>query len=186
MNWLQKEKLDNAISFFAQEHETQTGKTLPQTFLYKYLAFLEFEILKETGNIVFDLKYSAMEYGPVPIELYSEKEKLNNEIFEFVDRGNSQYIVKSKKKPDLDYFNLDELKVMRSLIKEYAHDFATTSEISENSHKKIKSWQAAYLRKPNSIMDFSDTFETKNKKAADLSFQEENYFTRRELKEKFS
>ncbi|GAG44260.1 unnamed protein product, partial [marine sediment metagenome] len=36
-----KEKSDNAICFFAFNHKRKTGKYLPQTFLYKYLAFLD-------------------------------------------------------------------------------------------------------------------------------------------------
>ena len=43
----QKEKIENAICFFASEHQKKTKHPLYQTFLYKYLAFLDFESLRE-------------------------------------------------------------------------------------------------------------------------------------------
>jgi hypothetical protein len=37
-----KERIDNAVLFFAQKHHQKTKKYLSQTVLYKYLAFFEF------------------------------------------------------------------------------------------------------------------------------------------------
>ena len=44
----QKEKIENAVCFFASKHKEYTGKNLYQTSLFKYLALFEIEYLKET------------------------------------------------------------------------------------------------------------------------------------------
>lgn len=57
----QKEKIENAICFFAYEHKKATRKFLTQTYLYKYLALFDFKCLEETGKPALGLKYMAME-----------------------------------------------------------------------------------------------------------------------------
>ncbi|MGH2575337.1 MAG: hypothetical protein ACRDFC_06525, partial [Ignavibacteria bacterium] len=57
----QKEKIINSILFFAKEHKNKTRKPLLQTFLYKYLAFLDFKSVEETGLPALGLTYLAME-----------------------------------------------------------------------------------------------------------------------------
>lgn len=49
------EKLKNAICFFANEHEKLTRKPLSQTFLYKYLAFLDFKSIEHRAGHRADL-----------------------------------------------------------------------------------------------------------------------------------
>ena len=66
-----KERIENAMFFFAQKHHQKTKNYLSQTFLYKYLAFFEFRYLKATGDMPLELTYKAMERGPVPMEIYN-------------------------------------------------------------------------------------------------------------------
>ena len=51
MQFYKKERVDNAILFFAQKHYKKTKKYLSQTALYKYLAFFEFRYLKKAGDM---------------------------------------------------------------------------------------------------------------------------------------
>jgi hypothetical protein len=79
----QMEKIENAICFFAKEHQKKARKPLYQTFLYKYLAFLDFISLRETGQPALGLRYLAMEKGPVPIEIYDKKESYSTPLWPF-------------------------------------------------------------------------------------------------------
>lgn len=87
------EKIKNAICYFAAEHEKKTKKHLSQTFLYKYLAFLDFESLSDTGHPVLGLKYKAMGRGPVPIEIYDKRKDLKTECFEFKELEDEKFII---------------------------------------------------------------------------------------------
>ena len=69
----QKERLENALLFFSQEHHKKTKKYPLQTVLYKYLAFFEFRYLEKTGIMPLELHYRAMKNGPVPIEIYDKR-----------------------------------------------------------------------------------------------------------------
>jgi len=86
----QKEKIENAICFFAHEHMKKTRQSLYQTFLYKYLAFLDFEILKETGRPCLGLSYMAMEHGPVPMEIYGKLHEWKSSCFTFTEEQDNK------------------------------------------------------------------------------------------------
>jgi len=173
-----KEKLLNAICFFAIEHHKKTSKPLYQTYLYKYLALLEFKSIEETGRPVFGLTYIAMDKGPVPIELYNKREDIDTEFFRFKDQGDGKFIIIPKiKSANLDYFSPYEIEQMRRLIEIYANRFVFSSEMSEASHQEIKAWQKAWRAQPNSIIDYDFCFDEniKEKREAELSDAEENY-----------
>lgn len=180
-----KEKIDNAICFFAKKHKEKTSKNLYQTFLYKYLAFLEFNILKKTGHPVFDLDFLAFERGPVPKEIYDNRKNLDNELFKFERISDNEYGVKeiyiivSKSDPDLDYFSDIEIEEMNNLITIFATQYATSSIISEASHEKIKAWKKTWKNNPNGLMNYDFTFEgdLHDKPEKSLSFAEECYLT---------
>jgi len=179
----QKEKLENAICFFASEHQKVTHRPLPQTFLYKYLAFLDFRILEETGIPTLGLEYMAMERGPVPIQLYRDRDKIKSNCFEFKNLGGNLYVVVAKGKPDLDFFSDHEIKEMGRLIEIYADRFVKASDISEASHEDIMAWKKAWKKKQNSLIDYDFAFDediySKPKKS--LSFAEECYLTYKAL-----
>ena len=52
-----EEKIKNAICFFAFEHERLTSGPLTHASLYKYLAFLDYASIEETGAPALGLLY---------------------------------------------------------------------------------------------------------------------------------
>ena len=181
----QKEKIENAITFFAARHKKATRKPLSQTFLYKYLAFLDFTSLEETGRPALGLRYKAMERGPVPIEIYSKREDLKTPVFEFRKVGETQFVVMPKQDPNLDYFSRYEIDLMDRLIEIYADVFVRAGDISEASHQEIKAWKKAWDKQPNSIIDYELTFNNGFlfKQEDQLTLAEENYLIYKGIEE---
>jgi hypothetical protein len=179
----QTEKIENAICFFASEHKKKTRKPLYQTFLYKYLAFLDFEGLKETGRPVLGLKYRAMDKGPVPIEIYNKRSDYQTPLFIFQKDPEGKITILPKKKPDLQYFSKYEKGLMEKLIEIYADQFIPTKLISNASHEEILAWERTWAEKPNSMIDDRMTFagDVLAKEDSELSYPEENYLIYRAL-----
>ena len=179
----QKEKIENAICYFASEHYKTTHKPLTQTYLYKYLAFLDFKSLEDTGKPALGLEYVAMDHGPVPIKIYRDRDKIKSNCFDFRSSGKNVYVVVAKGTPDLDFFSDQEIKEMRRLIEIYADQFVKASDMSEASHQSIKAWKRAYKKKPNSIIDYDLAFDEDiySKPEKSLSFAEECYLTYKAL-----
>jgi uncharacterized phage-associated protein len=173
----QTEKIENAICFFAFDHRKKTKKPLHQTFLYKYLAFLDFEAIKETGHPVLGLKYKAMKWGPVPEEIYNKKDNYKTPLFVFQKNSKEDIEVIPKKKPDLQFFSKYEIGLMEKLIEIFADKFIYTGLISDASHEAILAWKRTWHDKPNSIIDYRLTFtgEILLKQDAELTYPEENY-----------
>jgi hypothetical protein len=160
----QKERIDNALLFFAQNHYKKTKKYLSQTFLYKYLAFFEFRYLKKAGDMPLELTYKAMEHGPVPMEIYNNRDNPNyfsKIVFEPIQTksGKSMYLVKPKGTFDSDYFADAELKEMNELIDIFAKRWVGATEMSEASHQDIKAWKKTYYRQPNDNIDPIEEFD---------------------------
>ena len=181
----QKEKIENAICFFASKHRERTKKPLTQTFLYKYLAFLDFKSLEETGHPALGLKYLAMGKGPVPIEIYSKRKTLKTECFEFREVEENKFVVIPKGRPNLEVFSPYEIKKMQQLIEIYADTFVKTSDISEASHQDIKAWRKAYKKKENSIIEYELQFDgdVMHKKPKELTHAEENFLIYKSIEE---
>ena len=166
MNAYYEAKLNTAIAWFAKKHLERTGKYLTQLGLFKYLALLEFRSVRERGVPVFGLKYVAMKWGPVPQELYQKFKKsslLQTELYQ-VKRGKEQnrevvFILPSSKEVDTNLFSPWELQVMKDLVEIYGDRWIDTKIFSEASHQKIKAWQKAYQKKPNSVIKFEDEIE---------------------------
>jgi uncharacterized phage-associated protein len=179
----QKEKIENAICYFASEHYKATRKPLTQTYLYKYLAFLDFKSLEDIGKPALGLEYIAMERGPVPIKIYGERDKIKSSCFEFKNIGKNVYVVMAKGKPDLDFFSDHEIREMKRLIEIYADRFVHASDMSEASHQDIKAWKKAWKKKPNSMIDYDLAFDENilSKPTGSLSFAEECYLTYKAL-----
>ncbi len=155
----QKEKVENAICFFATEHQKATKQPLYQIFLYKYLAFLEFDCIKNVGRPSLGLKYLAMKKGPVPIEIYNKRDAYRTNCFEFRKVGQDKYIIVPNGRPDLSYFSPYEISMMKRLIEIFADRFVTSNEMSEASHEEIKAWKKAWNRKENSSIEFEEEFD---------------------------
>ena len=164
LSMYRKERIENALLFFAQNHYKKTKKYLSQTFLYKYLAFFEFRYLKAVGNMPLELTYKAMERGPVPVEIYDNRaipnyfSKVIFEPFQMRD-GKIGYLVKPNGKFNPDYFAEAELEEMNKLIEIFAQQWVGTTEMSEASHQDIKSWKKTYSRQPNADIDPIEEFD---------------------------
>lgn len=154
----QKEKTENAICFFAKEHQKKARKPLYQTFLYKYLAFLDFTSLKETGEPALGLRYRAMERGPVPIDIYDKRETYSSPLAKFVKDERGGIMVIARKEPDLDYFSPYEIELMSRLIEIYARSYIPTKLVSDASHQEIAAWKNTWQTKPNSLIDYASEF----------------------------
>lgn len=181
----QKEKIENAICFFASEHSKRTKKPLYQLFLYKYLAFLDFKSIEETGRPVLGLKYMAMDRGPVPIEIYDARKVLKTECYEFRNVEENKYVIIPKGNPNLDYFSAYEIKKMHELVEIYADIFVKASDISEASHQDIKAWRRTWKEKPNSIIEYELQFDDdiKHKDAKELTPAEESFLIYKSIEE---
>ena len=181
----QKEKIENAICFFASEHRKRTKKPLYQIFLYKYLAFLDFKSIEEMGRPVLDLKYKAMDKGPVPIEIYNARKFLKTECYEFRNVEENKYVIIPKGNPNLDYFSSYEIKKMHEIVEMYADIFVKASDISEASHQDIKAWRRTWKKKPNSIIEYESQFDNdiKQKDPKELSPAEESFLIYKSIKE---
>jgi len=179
----QKEKIENAICFFAREHLKKTKHPLYQTFLYKYLAFLDFESLRETGRPCLGLTYKAMERGPVPMEIYSKRNEFKTPLFEFYHDQEGRFTIHSKCKANLDYFSKFEINQMHRLIEIYAKSYIPAKIISDASHESIISWKKTWKKNPNGIMDYDAEFDDNlfNKKEKELNYSEESYLIYRAL-----
>jgi hypothetical protein len=156
----QKEKTENAICFFAKEHQKKARKPLHQTFLYKYLAFSDFTSLKETGEPALGLSYRAMERGPVPIDLYEKRETYSSPLAKFVKEDRGGIMVIAKKEPDLDYFSPYEIELMSRLIEIYASSYIPTRLVSDASHQEIAAWKRTWKTKPNGLIDYASEFHS--------------------------
>lgn len=181
----QKEKIENAICFFAQEHKKATRQPLHQTYLFKYLAFLDFVSLKHTGRPSLGLKYRAMERGPVPIDIYNQRDSYKSDCLTFRKVDQDKYIIESKGRPDLTYFSPYEVSQMRRLIEIFADQFVRSNEMSEASHEEIEAWRKAWKRKRNSIIEFEDEFDENifSKSPKDLSPAEEAFLIYRTIEQ---
>ena len=182
-----KEKTINAICFFANEVYKRTGKYLPQTLLYKLLAFLDFSSVEKLGKPALELGYRAYKKGPVPVGIYNNREGYKTDSFKFVKRSINKFIVISTKEANLDYFSEFEIEIMNCLLNKYIRKNLSMKKIidkiCEDSHNDIKAWKVAYDRKKNSGIDYRDTFEEIDKKEDDkLSMQEERFLVYRGLK----
>jgi len=179
----QKEKIENAICFFAFEHQKKTKHPLYQTFLYKYLAFLDFESLRETGRPCLGLSYKAMDHGPVPMEIYGQRDKIKSPLFEFRSVQGDIYTIHPKGKPNLDYFSKKEICQMQRLIEIYAKDYIPAKLISDATHESILAWKKTWKNHPNGMMDYKSEFDDGllNKKEEELTYSEESYLIYRAL-----
>lgn len=155
----QKEKLENAVCFFAAEHYKKTHHRLYQTFLYKYLALFDFGYLKTYGKPALELTYKAMQMGPVPKELYESRDDphLSN-IFKFIKDEENHIVVVASKKPNLDYFSKREIDMMKELIEIYGQSYITSGLMSDASHEVILAWKRTWEKHRNAIIDFSLEF----------------------------
>jgi hypothetical protein len=180
-----KERINHAILFFAQEHYKKTHKYLSQTALYKYLAFFEFRYLKSYGEMPLDLEYRAMEYGPVPVEIYANREIRNYFPLVSFEPAGSGFIVKPTGRFSPDYFSETELTEMHNLIEIFAQQWIGAGVMSKASHGDIRAWKITHEKHPNQIINPIDEFDRNILEIPEdeLTPQEERYLTQKAIKE---
>jgi hypothetical protein len=179
------ERINHAMLFFAREHHKKTRRYLSQTALYKYLAFFEFRYLKSYGEMPLDLEYRAMEYGPVPIEIYANRETKNYFTLVSFEQAGKGLIVKPTGKFDPDYFAETELEEMRNLIEIFARQWVGAGVMSKASHDDIRAWIVTRNDRPNQIIDPIDEFDRNILEIPEeeLTPQEERYLTQKAVRE---
>jgi hypothetical protein len=179
-----KERIENAMLFFAENHYKKTNRYIYQTFLYKYLAFFEFRHLRRYGTMPLELRYSAMERGPVPLDIYANRDKPDFFSTVAFERTNdAARIVKPRGKFNPDYFSKNELEELDNLIEMFAQKWVKASTMSDASHRDIKAWRKTYKNAPNAVIDPIDEFDRdiENVKEEDLTSAEEIFLMRRKL-----
>lgn len=139
-------KLKNGVAYIAIIHEQVCGRPAYQTYIYKYLALIDFANIKAKGRSVFGLEYLALEKGPVPAMLYDNREAyLESQPFRdtvVLKKIDDRIIFKPVAEPDLQYFSDDEIVLMESLVEKYASTVRTTEELCRISHTEIEAWKA--------------------------------------------
>jgi len=167
-----KERIENTLLYFTQEHYKKTGKYITPPALRKYLLLFEFTYLKETGDMPLELKYFISEKSPVEIEEdITEYQSIKFELYRKKDQVTS--IVKPAGYFDPDYFATAELELMEKLIIDYSKKFTNDNIEKDVSHAKIKAWKAANssqktAQNPIKYLNPDDMFDKKlNKKSED-------------------
>lgn len=157
------QKILSAVVYFADEFKKRRGYYPRQTWIYKFLALLDFGVLLKTGIPCLGLNYVAMERGPVPWELYDSWDCLKSDTFEFVRTHDGGWRVEIRGGADLDVFSDDELDEMDSILNAYAAEGVDLNGLIEEAHRKIRSWRVAWeqarqLGKRKMFMEFADEF----------------------------
>ena len=180
-----KERINHAMLFFAREHHRKTHKYLSQTALYKYLAFFEFRYLKAYGEMPLDLEYKAMEHGPVPIEIYANRETGNYFTLVSFEPAENGFIIKPTGEFNPDYFAEAELAEMYNLIEIFAQQWIGAGVMSSASHNDIRAWRITRKNNPNQTINPIDEFERNILEIPEekLTPQEERYLTQKAIKE---
>lgn len=180
----QKEKLENAVCYFAKEHASHTRHRLYQTFLYKYLALFDFGYLRAYGKPALGLTYQAMQMGPVPKELYERRhDRELSKCFSFQKDESGHLAVVVKTAPNLDYFSKREIDLMNRIIEICAAGYVTSTIMSDASHQEIRAWQRTWKCAPNTVIDFAMEFpeDVFNKPEHRLTFPEEVFLVQKGL-----
>jgi uncharacterized phage-associated protein len=190
MTAYRKERIENALLFFAQEHYKKTKKYVSQTALYKYLAFFEFRCLEKYGEMPLELRYKAMEHGPVPVEVYSKRDDPSPFPLVTFERskttkGNDLYVVKPNGQFKADYFSENELTEMQNLIEFFAQRWVDAKVMSDASHQEIRAWRTTYKQQPNAVIDPINNFtrDITVVPVDELQWQEERFLRHRKIME---
>lgn len=164
MRAYQKERFLNAVCFFASQHSKRTGHTAFQTYIYKYLALFDFAMLERDGQPALDIDYKAYKRGPVPDDLYSNKEDTSH--YEFLEvkgiDGEPRVVINPLVEPDMEYFSEEEISVMEGILAEFARPGVTTQTLIDATHERITAWEKAWERRgirKKVPMTYDDTFD---------------------------
>ncbi len=152
-----EEKIKNAICFFASEHEKLTRRPLTHTFLYKYLAFLDYASIEKTGRPALGLLYRTRGGPPLPLGTHANLDRSRKDRFIFLPRGEGRYLVKATREPDVSYFSPLELSEMKKLVETYARRFAKAYGAEETRLKATDFWKGTRIG-TNEGVGYDDVF----------------------------
>ncbi len=152
-----EERIKNAICFFASEHQRLTGRPLTHTSLYKYLAFLDYASIEQTGRPALGLLYRTKGRHPLSVGTDAKLRSLREDRFIFLPQGQGRYLVAATAEPDLSFFSPLEVSEMKSLVETYAHRFAKARDAGEEVRKATGFWKRRWMRASESV-DFDDVF----------------------------
>jgi uncharacterized phage-associated protein len=135
----QREKLINAIVFFAQN-----TKYCGKIKLIKLLYLLDFTHFRATGVSVTGLEYHAWKLGPVPIDVYQEWDAPAPDLtaaIEIVPEKVIDYVrelVVPKRRFDPDLFTKRELVIMEELAVRFRDE--KTRPLINFTHAELGPW----------------------------------------------
>ncbi len=182
-----EQKIENAIVYFSSEFRERKGYFPRQTWIYKFLALLDFRTLRKFGIPCLGLPYDAMQFGPVPTSIYNKREGSSmGDKYRFIKAiKNSQcqdgYRVETSAKPDLDFFSDNEMDVMDEIVEQYISQDVNLDTLIEDAHKEILSWKHAWdlaqrEGRNKMSMEYSDEFPDIGKKTAEQLTPKEERF----------
>lgn len=175
------ETVDNVITYIAKRYYDKKNKYIPQMIMYKILAFFDFACLKSQGTPCTELVYNALEFGPVPLDLYNERIKgVGYKIKHSNDDSGAKWFIPVKF-PNMDYISENNKKLLDNII-----DFIVDKNISANKASKLShnlpAWQKARERGHNSVMDYADAFDNIfSKNESELTEIEKRYLMYKEV-----
>jgi len=135
----EREKLINAILYFA--HQT---KHLGKIKLFKLLYLLDFEHFRQTGRSVTGLEYQAWKFGPVPVEVMQEWERLEPDMAQAIGIQPERVIdsVRETVIPsapfDDSHFTKRELRIMEDLASRHRDTFSP--DMIDVTHAENGAW----------------------------------------------
>ncbi len=121
---------------------------------------------------MFGLSYGALKDGPVPMDLYKNRDQIKNDVFEFKQIDNEKYIVEANKEANIRYFSEYEIGKMNELLNKYSRKGVVVRTVNDDSHQ-IRAWKET---EEDKLIDYDDMFENlPNKSREDLTPEEESY-----------
>ena len=108
-----KEKIRNAIAFFALEHEKLTHESLGVDLLRKYLASLGYRGFEEKRGLVLSLLHIGTRRSHIVVDIDGKPTKM--EGFSLVSYDGTT-VVEATRPPDLDCFSPFELLRMKKTV----------------------------------------------------------------------
>lgn len=181
----QKQKIENAIAFFASEYKRARGYWPAQMWIYKLLALLDYRILLATGRPCLGLEYLAMDNGPVPQYLYYHRQGgTRSDVFIFKPvTSKGRFNIIALKEPDLDYFSDRVVDEMENLSAEFICSNKSLNDVIEATHE-LAAWNRARCAaqqcgRNRMLMEYADAFPVNPSEKApeELTWQEEAFLT---------
>ncbi|MDI9348135.1 MAG: Panacea domain-containing protein [Methylacidiphilales bacterium] len=151
--------------YIATKYKITNNRSITQQLLYKLLSFYDFKHLREVGIPALNLKYLALEKGPVPQTLYDEIKSIkstdkytvqsatwNDQVREITPNG----------QPNLDLLSKYQLELLDNWL--FIIEGHSTSTVREATHEQISSWRRAWNNKEanskSAQMTYEDEFDS--------------------------